>query len=109
MIRSDYSVIAGGYYNDAVFNSWRLTDEYEAAQSEYDQLRTPVEGETEESQRNRWDRMVVAQRETEAALAYNARTEGLPNNYLVDSRTRTIIAKDLRRHKLDEKLEELLE
>ncbi|MCY3841047.1 MAG: hypothetical protein OXH09_20780 [Gammaproteobacteria bacterium] len=47
--------------------------------------------------------------ETEAALAYNARTEGLPNNYLVDSRTRTIIAKDLRRHKLDEKLEELLE
>ena len=275
MIRSDYSVITGGYYNDAVFNSWRLTDEYEAAQSEYDQLRTPVEGETEESQRNRWDRMVVAQNkvaqleaqgrsnvalthpdplvrrlviqsawsigpwvaealralakltpedpwvaerlasskataetlakllrpgdrvidfmgetldgkvvrtadlrsgsryllvefwaswcgpcrmeiphmkqayarfrdkgfdivsftvdeeredwieasaeeelpwhnlgmgwETEAALAYNARTEGLPNNYLVDSRTRTIIAKDLRRHKLDEKLEELLE
>ncbi|MDE0178538.1 MAG: TlpA disulfide reductase family protein [Gammaproteobacteria bacterium] len=275
MIRSDYSVIAGGYYNDAVFNSWRLTDEYEAAQSAYDQLRTPVEGETEESQRNRWDRMVVAQNkvaqleaqgrsnvalthpdplvrrlviqsawsigpwvaealralakltpedpwvmerlasskataetlakllgpgdqvidfagetlagevvrtahlrsnsrylllefwaswcgpcrmeiphmkqayarfkdkgfdivsftvdeeredwveaseeeelpwhnlgmgwEAEAPLAYNARTEGLPNNYLVDSRTRTIIAKDLRRHKLDEKLEELLE
>ena len=61
MIRSDYSVIAGGYYNDAVFNSWRLTDEYKAAQSEYDQLCTPVEGETQESQRNRWDRMVVAQ------------------------------------------------
>ena len=275
MIRSDYSVITGGYYNDAVFNSWRLTDEYKAAQSEFDRLRTPVEGETEESQRNRWDRMVVAQNkvaqleaqgrsnvalthpdplvrrlviqsawsigpwvadalralakltpddpwvierlassqassearakllrpgdqvidfmgetldgevvrtanlrsnsryllvefwaswcgpcrmeiphmkqayarfrdkgfdivsftvdeeredwveasedeelpwhnlgmgwETEAPLAYNARTEGLPNNYLVDSRTRTIIAKDLRRHKLDEKLEELLE
>ena len=32
MIRSDYSVITGGYYNDAVFNSWRLTDEYKAAQ-----------------------------------------------------------------------------
>ena len=47
--------------------------------------------------------------EAEAPLAYNARKEGLPNNYLVDSRTRTIIAKDLRRHKLDEKLEELLE
>ncbi|MYF28634.1 MAG: TlpA family protein disulfide reductase [Gammaproteobacteria bacterium] len=275
MMRSDYSVITGGHYNDAVFNSWRLTDEYAAAQSEYDQLRTPVEGETEESQRNRWDRTVVAQNkvaqleaqgrsnvaltdpdplvrrlviesawsigpwvadalrvlakltpedpwvierlaasqaasetlakllrpgdqvidftgetldgelvhtadlrsnsrylllefwaswcgpcrleiphmkqayarfrdkgfeivsftvdedredwveaseeeglpwhnlgmgwETEAPLAYNARTEGLPNNYLVDSRTRTIIAKDLRRHKLDEKLEELLE
>ena len=47
--------------------------------------------------------------EAEAPLAYNARTEGLPNNYLVDARTRTIIAKDLRRHKLDEKLEELLD
>ncbi|MCY3623450.1 MAG: hypothetical protein OXH68_17295 [Gammaproteobacteria bacterium] len=61
MIRSDYSVITGGSYNDAVFNSWRLTDEYEAAQSAYQQLRTPVEGETEESQRNRWDRMQEAQ------------------------------------------------
>ena len=277
MIRSDYSVITGGYYNDAVFNSWRLTDEYKAAQSEYQRLRTPVEGETEESQRSRWDQMQAAQNrvlqletqgrsnvalthpdplvrrlvvesawsvgpwvvealrslakltpedpwvteslasweeafdpetrakllgpgdrvidfkgetldgeevrtadlrsdnryvlvefwaswcgpcrmeiphmkqayarfkdkgfeivsftvdeeredwveaseeeelpwhnlgmgwESEAPLAYNARTEGLPNNYLVDSRTRTIIAKDLRRHKLDEKLEELLE
>ena len=277
MIRSDYSVITGGYYNDAVFNSWRLTDEYKAAQSEYQRLRTPVEGETEESQRNRWDRMQAAQYrvyeletqarsnvalthadplvrrlvvesawlkgpwvvealralakltpddpwvienlssyeeafdpetlaklldpgdqaidftgetldgevvhtvdlrsnsryvlvefwaswcgpcrmeiphmkqayarfrdkgfeivsftvdeeredwvdaseeeelpwpnlgmgwEAEAPLAYNARTEGLPNNYLVDARTRTIIAKDLRRHKLDEKLEELLD
>ena len=277
MIRSDYSVISGGYYNDAVFNSWRLTDEYKAAQSEYEQLRTPVEGETEEAQRSRWDRMQAAQNkvfqleaqgrsnvalthpdpmvrrlvvesawsigpwvvdalralakltpddpwvaerlaafeeafdpetlakflepgdavidftgetldgevvrtadlrsnnryllvefwaswcgpcrmeiphmklayarfrekgfeivsftvdeeredwveaseeeelpwynlgmgwEAEAPLAYNARTEGLPNNYLVDSRTRTIVAKDLRRHKLDEKLEELLE
>ena len=277
MIRSDYSVITGGYYNDAVFNSWRLTDEYRTAQSEYDQLRTPVEGETEESQRSRWDRMQVAQNkvfqleaqgrsnvalthhdplvrrlvvestwsigpwvvealrslakltpedpwvakslaawedafdpetlakllrpgdriidftgetldgkvvrtadlrsnnryllvefwaswcgpcrmeiphmkqayarfrdkgfeivsftvdeeredwveaseeeelpwhnlgmgwEGEAPLAYNARKEGLPNNYLVDSRTQTIVAKDLRRHKLDEKLEELLE
>ena len=275
MIRGDYSVITGGYYNDAVYNSWRLTDEYKTAQSEFGQLRTPVEGESEESQRNRWDRMGVAQDkvaqleaqgrsnvalthpdplvrrlviqsawsigpwvadalralakltpedpwvierlalseataetlakllrpgdqvidfmgetldgelvrtadlrsnsryllvefwaswcgpcrleiphmkqayarfrdkgfeivsftvdeeredwvdaseeeelpwhnlgmgwETEAPLAYNARTEGLPNNYLVDSRTRTIIAKDLRRHKLDEKLEALLE
>ncbi|MDE0193151.1 MAG: TlpA disulfide reductase family protein [Gammaproteobacteria bacterium] len=277
MIRSNYSEITGGYYNDAVFNSWRLTDEYKAAQSEYQRLRTPVEGETEESQRSRWDQMQAAQNrvfqletqgrsnvalthpdplvrrlvvesawsvgpwvvealralakltpedpwvidnlasyeeafdpetlakllrpgdqvidftgetlggeevrtadlrsnsrylllefwaswcgpcrmeiphmkqayarfkdkgfdivsftvdeeredwveaseeeelpwhnlgmgwEAEAPLAYNARTEGLPNNYLVDSRTRTIIAKDLRRHKLDEKLEELLE
>lgn len=277
MIRSDYSVISGGHYNDAVFNSWRLTDEYETAQSEYDRLRRPVEGESEESERSRWDRTQVAQSkvfqletqgrsnvalthpdplvrrlviqsawktgpwiveamrslakltpedpwvaenlaayedafdpeilaqqlgpgdpvidftgqtldgdlvrtadlrndnrylllefwaswcgpcrmeiphmkkayarfrdkgfeivsftvdeeredwveaseeeelpwhnlgmgwEADAPLAYNARKEGLPNNYLVDTRTRTIIAKDLRRHKLDEKLEELLE
>ena len=277
MIRSDYSVITGGYYNDAVFNAWRLTDEYKAARSEFDELRTPVEGETEESQRSRWDRMQAAQNkviqleargrsnvalthsdplvrrlviesawsigpwvvdalrvlakltpddpwvaerlaafeeafdpetlakrlgpgdhaidftgetldgdvvrtadlrsdnrylllefwaswcgpcrmeiphmkqayarfrdkgfeivsftvdedredwveasqeeelpwhnlgmgwEAEAPLAYDARTEGLPNNYLVDAQTRTIVAKDLRRHKLDEKLEELLD
>ena len=277
MIRGDYSVITGGYYNDAVFNSWRLTDEYETAQSELGQLRTPVEGETEAAQRSRWDRLQVAQDkvlqlemqgrsnvalthpdpsvrrlviesawsigpwvvealrvlakltpddpwvterlaaveeafdpatlaqrlgpgdeaidftgetldgevvrtadlrtnnryllvefwaswcgpcrmeiphmkqayarfrdegfeivsftvdedredwgeasmeeelpwpnlgmgwEAEAPLAYDARTEGLPNNYLIDARTRTIVAKDLRRHKLDEKLEELLE
>ena len=277
MIRSDYSVITDGYYNDAVFNAWRLTDEYETAQSEYDRLRKPVEGETEESERIRWDRMQLARSkvfqleaqgrssvalthpdplvrrlviesawlrgpwivdamrslakltpgdpwvtknlaayeeafdpetlakflepgdavidftgetldgevvrtadlrndnryllvefwaswcgpcrmeiphmkqayarfrdkgfeivsftvdeeredwveaseeeelpwhnlgmgwEAEAPVAYNARKEGLPNNYLVDSRTRTIVAKDLRRHKLDEKLEELLD
>ena len=277
MIRSDYSVITGGYYNDAVFNSWRLSKEYKAAQSEYDRLRTPVENETDEAQRRRWDRMIDAQSrvsrleaqgrsevalthsdplvrrlviesawlrgpwvvgalralakltpedpwvvkslsfwedafdpetqpkllragdriidftgetldgeavrtaelradtryllvefwaswcgpcrmeiphmkqayarfrhkgfeivsftvdedredwaeaseeerlpwynlgmgwEAEAPLAYNARTEGLPSNYLVDSQTREIVAKDLRRHKLDEKLEELLD
>ena len=277
MKRGDYSVITGGYYNDAVYNSWRLTDEYKAAQSEFGRLRTPVDDETEESQRNRWDRMQVAQDkvlqlemqgrsnvalthpdpvvrrlviesawsigpwvvdalrvlakltpddpwvaerlaafeeafdpetlakrlgpgdqaidftgetldgeivrtadlrsdnrylllefwaswcgpcrmeiphmkqayarfrdkgfeivsftvdedredwveasqeeelpwhnlgmgwEADAPLAYDARTEGLPNNYLVDARTWTIVAKDLRRHKLDEKLEELLD
>ena len=47
--------------------------------------------------------------DTKAAQAYNARTEGLPSNFLVDSRTGEIVAKDLRQHKLDEKLEELLE
>ena len=31
-----------------------------------------------------------------------------PDNYLVDSQTGEILAKDLRRHKLDEILEELL-
>lgn len=45
--------------------------------------------------------------EAEAAKAYNVR--GVPNNYLVESSTGKIISKDLRQHKLDEKLEELLE
>ncbi|MYH32578.1 MAG: TlpA family protein disulfide reductase [Gammaproteobacteria bacterium] len=45
--------------------------------------------------------------EAEAAKAYNVL--GVPNNYLVESSTGKIISKDLRQHKLDEKLEELLE
>ena len=45
--------------------------------------------------------------EAEAAKAYNV--FGVPNNYLVESSTGKIISKDLRQHKLDEKLEELLE
>jgi thiol-disulfide isomerase/thioredoxin len=46
--------------------------------------------------------------ETEAARTYKVRNSGVPANYLVDSGTGKIVAKDLRRHKLDEKLEELL-
>ena len=46
--------------------------------------------------------------ETEAAQAYSLKYRGVPNNYLVDSRTGKIVAANLRRHKLDEKLEELL-
>ena len=45
-------------------------------------------------------------REAPAPRAYNV--FGVPNNYLVDSQTGEILAKNLRRHKLDEKLEELL-
>ena len=44
--------------------------------------------------------------EAAAPKAYNV--SGVPNNYLVDSQTGEIVAKNLRRHKLDEKLEELL-
>ena len=44
--------------------------------------------------------------EAEAPTAYNV--TGVPKNYLVDSGTGDIVAKDLRGHKLDEKLEELL-
>lgn len=45
--------------------------------------------------------------EADAAKAYNVR--GVPNNYLVESSNGKIVAKDLRQHKLDEKLEELFE
>ena len=44
--------------------------------------------------------------EADAPKAYNVR--GVPDNYLVESSSGEIIATDLRRHKLDEKLEELL-
>ena len=46
-------------------------------------------------------------REAEAPTAY--KVSGVPNNYLVESDTGEIIAKNLRQHKLDEKLEELLD
>ena len=45
--------------------------------------------------------------EAEAPLAYNV--TGVPKNYLVDSATGDILAKDLRGHHLDEKLAELFE
>ena len=45
-------------------------------------------------------------RDAEAPLAYNV--TGVPKNYLVESSTGEIVAKDLRGHHLDEKLEELL-
>ena len=57
MIRGDYSVIRGGHYNDAVFNSWRLSDEYQAAQSEYERLHIPVQDEPEQAKRRRLDRV----------------------------------------------------
>ena len=53
MIRSEYSIIRGGYYNDEVINSWRLSDEYLEAQQEYTRLRTPPEDEPEEARRRR--------------------------------------------------------
>ena len=62
MIRSNYSVITGGHYNDAVFNSWRLSEESKAARSEYDQLREPVQDEPEQAKRRRLDRIIEAQR-----------------------------------------------
>ena len=58
MIRSDYSIISGGYYNDAVINSWRLSDEYQEVQQEYTELRTQPDEEPEEARRRRIDRLM---------------------------------------------------
>ncbi len=55
-------VITGGRYNDAVYNSWRLTDEYRDAQAEQARLYTPLEGESEEAKRERLDLAAEAQR-----------------------------------------------
>ncbi len=44
--------------------------------------------------------------EAEAPVAYDV--VGVPRNYLVDSESGRIVAKDLRQHRLDEKLEEML-
>lgn len=47
--------------------------------------------------------------ETELAQAYSLRNLGIPRNYLLDSSTGKIVAANLYQHKLDEKLEELLD
>ena len=48
--------IEGGPYNDAVYNSWRRSDEYVAAEAEYLRLIPSVDGETEDERRARVDR-----------------------------------------------------
>ena len=54
-------VIHGGEYNDAIFNSWKTSDEYLEAVAENGRLWTPVEGETEEQRRARVDLASAAQ------------------------------------------------
>lgn len=61
MSSSSRFVVRGGYYNDAVYNSWRLSDRYLAADAEYQELRGPVEGASKEEEEERWDRMIEAQ------------------------------------------------
>ncbi|MDE0443091.1 MAG: TlpA disulfide reductase family protein [Gammaproteobacteria bacterium] len=61
MSRRGRFVIEGGYYNDEVYNSWRLSDEYEAAQADQARLYTPVDGEAEEDKRRRLDLAAEAQ------------------------------------------------
>ena len=62
MSSSSRFVVRGGYYNDAVYNSWRLSDEYMAADAEYQKLTKPVEGASKEEEELRWDRMLEAQK-----------------------------------------------
>ena len=52
--------IEGGEYNDAVYNAWRRSPEYVAAEAEYGRLVRSVEGETEAERREREDRSRAA-------------------------------------------------
>ena len=54
-------VIDGGYYNDAVYNTWRLSDGYKAAEADQARLYTPVDGESEQDKRRRLDLAAEAQ------------------------------------------------
>ena len=72
MVRADYSVITGGHYNDAVFNSWRLSDEYKKAQADYERELVQEEGESEQANRRRWVRMTEARR-----VAFRLEGEGM--------------------------------
>ena len=63
MIASSSSVITGGYYNDAVFNSWRLSDEYKAAQANYQQLKLSEHPEAEQARRRHVDAIGEAHEE----------------------------------------------
>ena len=63
MIASSSSVITGGYYNDAVFNSWRLSDEYKAAQANYQQLKLSEHPEAEQARRRHVDAILEAHEE----------------------------------------------
>ena len=55
MSTSSRFVIHGGKYNDAVFNSWKTSSSYIAANEEYRSLLQTVEGETEQERRDRVD------------------------------------------------------
>lgn len=63
-------VVKGGRYNDAVFNSWKTSEEYLAAMDEQVRLWKPVEGETEEERRDRVDAASAA-----ASRTYDIETE----------------------------------
>lgn len=48
--------ISGGHYNDAVFNIWRMSDEFRQTRLEYEETIKSVEGETEAERRARVDK-----------------------------------------------------
>ena len=60
MTRPGRFYIEGGPYNDAVYNSWRRSDAYLAAEAEYLRLIPSVEGETEDERRVRVDGISAA-------------------------------------------------
>ena len=55
MTRPGRFTIEGGMYNDAVYNSWRRSNEYIAAEAQYLRLIPSVGGETEDERRARVD------------------------------------------------------
>lgn len=66
MIYSNYFIVTGGHYNDAVYGSWRPSDEYRAMQAEYSRLLTPQDGETEEAAQERFSRRREVENRLEA-------------------------------------------
>ena len=55
MARPGRFYIEGGRYNDAVYNTWRRSEAYVAAQAEYGRLVRAVDGESEQQRRDRTD------------------------------------------------------
>ena len=53
--------ITGGKYNDAVYNSWKLSDEYKTAVADMYRLYREVPGESETEKRARLDKAAAAQ------------------------------------------------
>ena len=53
--------VSGGKYNDAVYNSWKLSPEYKAAGEEMRRLYRSVDGESKKEKRARLDKAAAAQ------------------------------------------------
>ncbi len=64
-------IIEGGFYNDAVYNSWKLSEAFLETASTMHRLNKPVEGESETERRSRVDGAAEA-----ASRMYELETEG---------------------------------